>query len=162
MLINYVTGDVTLPQGEGKILIPHCCNDAGKWGAGFTAALDRRWTQPREHYQLWSTNPWPDRVPFDLGQVIYSTVVAGDKIVVANIIGQHGVKGIKNPLPIRYYALQQGLISVARVALTSGFSVHMPRIGCGLAGGDWNIIERIIREELVDRGLDVTVYNFVK
>jgi transcription antitermination factor NusA-like protein len=32
-------------------------------------------------------------------------------------------------------------------------------IGAGLAGGDWNIIERIIQEEL--NGEDVTVVKYV-
>jgi hypothetical protein len=35
----------------------------------------------------------------------------------------------------------------------------MPRIGCGLAGGDWNKIEAIINETLGEKGLDVTVYD---
>jgi len=36
----------------------------------------------------------------------------------------------------------------------------MPRIGCGLAGGDWSIIEKIINKVLIDKKINVTVYNF--
>jgi hypothetical protein len=36
----------------------------------------------------------------------------------------------------------------------------MPRIGCGLAGGDWSRIEPLIEESLVRRGLPVSVYDF--
>jgi hypothetical protein len=35
----------------------------------------------------------------------------------------------------------------------------MPRIGCGLAGGRWELIDPIIDDELVTRGVDVTVYD---
>jgi len=33
-------------------------------------------------------------------------------------------------------------------------------IGCGLAGGDWDVIEEILQEELISKGLDVTIYEF--
>jgi hypothetical protein len=36
----------------------------------------------------------------------------------------------------------------------------MPRIGCGLAGGKWELIEPIIVRTLVARGVPVTVYDF--
>jgi O-acetyl-ADP-ribose deacetylase (regulator of RNase III) len=36
--------------------------------------------------------------------------------------------------------------------------IGVPQIGCGLAGGDWNIVSKIIEKELVD--MDVTVVYF--
>jgi hypothetical protein len=36
----------------------------------------------------------------------------------------------------------------------------MPRIGCGLAGGDWNKVEAIINKTLISNGLEVFVYDF--
>jgi hypothetical protein len=38
-------------------------------------------------------------------------------------------------------------------------SVHMPRIGCGLAGGKWEEIEPIIERTLVAKGMTVVVYD---
>ena len=38
-------------------------------------------------------------------------------------------------------------------------SVHMPRIGCGLAGGKWSRIEPLVTERLVNKGVAVTVYD---
>ncbi|WP_285749234.1 hypothetical protein [Lentzea sp. NBRC 105346] len=35
----------------------------------------------------------------------------------------------------------------------------MPRIGCGLAGGEWDRIEPLITSELVDHDIPVTVYD---
>jgi hypothetical protein len=37
-------------------------------------------------------------------------------------------------------------------------SVHLPRIGCGLAGGKWEKIEPLINKLLIDQGLNVFVY----
>jgi hypothetical protein len=36
----------------------------------------------------------------------------------------------------------------------------MPRIGCGLAGGDWREIEPILLDELSKDDIAVTVYDF--
>ncbi|MCT2277673.1 hypothetical protein M3G91_08560 [Micromonospora chalcea] len=49
--------------------------------------------------------------------------------------------------------------AVADRAEELGASVHMPRIGCGLAGGSWQRIEPLIRQALSDRGIPVTVYD---
>ena len=57
-------------------------------------------------------------------------------------------------------ALEQGLGGVARHAIELGASVHMPRIGCGLAGGKWERVEPIVRRTLIDGGIAVTVYDF--
>ena len=35
----------------------------------------------------------------------------------------------------------------------------MPRIGCGLAGGRWELIEPLIAEHVAGRGVAVTVYD---
>lgn len=56
-------------------------------------------------------------------------------------------------------ALRTCLAKVARKALETNASVHMPRIGCGLAGGKWEAVEPIIREELVSKGVSVIVYD---
>tara|TARA_R110000850_G_scaffold22210_43_gene65344 strand:- start:3042 stop:3266 length:225 start_codon:yes stop_codon:yes gene_type:complete len=62
-------------------------------------------------------------------------------IWVANMIGQRGMKtGSKGP-PVRYPAIEQCLKSVADKARELSASVHMPRIGCELAGGKWDMIE---------------------
>lgn len=35
----------------------------------------------------------------------------------------------------------------------------MPKIGTGLAGGEWNIIENIIEETLCKKGIEVIVFE---
>ena len=48
---------------------------------------------------------------------------------------------------------------MATKAKKLGASVHMPRIGSGLAGGKWEQVEGIIREELTAADVAVTVYD---
>ncbi|KAL6056835.1 Appr-1-p processing protein [Balamuthia mandrillaris] len=58
---------------------------------------------------------------------------------------------------VKYDALGQCLDKVRAKAVEEEASVHMPRIGTGLGGGDWSIIEPLIKTHL--RGLQVFVYD---
>jgi hypothetical protein len=95
-----------------------------------------------------------------LGDVQFVSVA--DDLLVANLIGQHGIagRGTTKP-PVRYDAIGTGLQTVRDRALCDGASVHMPRIGAGLAGGDWQRIEPIILAILVSADVAVTVYDYV-
>jgi len=81
-------------------------------------------------------------------------------IWVANMIAQKGIKTGSSGPPIRYDAVAACLEKGSTKALELGASVHMPRIGCGLAGGEWSRIEPLIEEHLCGRGVDVIVYDF--
>lgn len=164
-IIHYVRGDATEPRGDGHKIIVHCCNDIGAWGAGFVLAISKKWPHVEDAYRALGS--------YALGDVQF--VKATEDITVANIIGQHGIGGMSRALdsgrklsagyrdkhpPIRYEAIEQGLRVVRYRATNHAHlaSVHMPRMGCGLAGGSWDTMEPIIAKALQD--LEVTVYDF--
>jgi O-acetyl-ADP-ribose deacetylase (regulator of RNase III) len=154
--IRYQKGDATDPQAAGPKLIAQICNDLGGWGKGFVLAISARWPQPEAEYRAWAKVGAAGG--FALGAVQFVPVRAD--IVVANMIGQHGIKtGSKGP-PIRYDAVDTALATVGVKAIELGASVHMPRIGCGLAGGKWEQIEPLIVKNLSARSVAVTVYDF--
>lgn len=155
MNITYQVGDATQPTGDHPKIIVHICNDAGGWGKGFVVAVSRRWREPERRYRAWHRGEEPQ--PFALGQVQF--VQVEDTIWVANLVGQHGMGFRFGLAPIRYEAVREGLRTVAAKAKQLGASLHMPRIGCGLAGGKWEAIERIMREELTAASVTVTVYD---
>lgn len=155
--IQYVTGDATQPVDAGAVLIAHVCNDVGGWGAGFVLAISRRWKEPEAQFRRWYQGDAPDLPPFALGEVQLVPVTA--TITVSNMIAQHGIRSKGGVPPIRYPALGQALDKLADEARRTGASVHMPRIGCGLAGGSWDRVESIIQAHLLDRGIAVTVYD---
>ena len=64
-------------------------------------------------------------------------------IVIANMIGQHGIKTFGYNKPIRYEAIEKCLEKVSIVCKNNNATIHMPRIGCGLAGGEWEKIEKM-------------------
>lgn len=154
MQISYINGDATRPNKTGNKIIVHICNDIGAWGKGFVVAISKRWKLPEIKYKDWHKS----NEKFDLGQVQF--VKVEEDIWVANLIGQHKIKNHKNGNPpIRYEAIAHGLEKVSHFAVANNSTIHMPRIGCGLAGGKWEIIEPLIQESLVSKGIDVTVYD---
>ena len=153
-LINYIKGDATNPTGIDKKLIVHICNDIGGWGKGFVLAISKKWKKPEQKYREW----FKSQEKFGLGEVQFVNVESD--LSIANMIGQHKIKKNNGKIPIRYKAVRDCLNKVALFANENNFSVHMPRIGCGLAGGNWNEIESIIKEELINRNIKVTVYDY--
>src|SRR3954470_19357015 len=107
--ITYVRGDATTPVGEGVKLIAHVCNDVGGWGKGFVIALSARWPEPEAAYRRWHRERGTN--DFALGAVQFVEVAPW--LWVANMIGQHGIRrGGKGP-PVRYEAIDAGLVAVA-------------------------------------------------
>lgn len=151
-MITYTTGDATHPIGPGRKLICHICNDIGKWGKGFVLSISDRWPHVRdqyiEHYRS-------DQIR--LGDVQY--VDADKDITVANMFAQNGIKTSFNPKPISYKAVAAALEKVALYAIKNRMTIHMPRIGTGLAGGNWKTIEHLINTHLCSKKISVTVYD---
>ncbi len=149
MTIEHLIGDATNPVGDkGMKFIAHCCNNVGGWGAGFVVALSRRWGMPELIYRKWAQER-PFEMREGLGKI--QVVPVEKDIMVVNIIGQQGIGPSKGIPPIRYEALEEGFEKTQTIM--EGYSnknptLHMPRIGAGLAGGDWAKIEKIISKTI--------------
>ncbi|MEV6249699.1 macro domain-containing protein [Streptomyces sp. NPDC051742] len=155
--ITYVQGDATSPRGKGVKIIAHVCNDLGGWGKGFVVAVSRRWPEPEAAYRRWHR----ERARNDFGLGAVQLVRVEPYVWVANLVGQRGMRtGRSSGVPVRYEAIDAALGLLADRATGLGASVHMPRIGCGLAGGRWDRVEPLVVGRLVDRGIPVTVYDF--
>lgn len=171
MPISFLRGDATAPQADGPAIIPHIVNTEGAWGRGFVLAVSSRWSAPEAYYRHWHKlrrihgvmlqNPLPEMFvstsgDFVLGQV--QIVQVAKDLYVANMIAQEGIgKNKKGLAPIRYEALGKCLEKVNRYAESLEASIHMPRIGCSLAGGSWSVVELWVKKALGRR--DVTVYD---
>ncbi len=153
--INYVRGDATVPSVKGVKVIAHVCNDIGGWGKGFVLALSRRWPEPEKAYRAWHRA----RASNDFGLGAIQLVQVERYVWVANMIGQRGIRTGSKGVPVRYEAIDTALGLLADRAAELGASVHMPRIGCGLAGGTWSRVEPLVTERLVQQGIAVTVYD---
>jgi O-acetyl-ADP-ribose deacetylase (regulator of RNase III) len=154
--ITYLKGDATSPQAKGNNIIGHICNDLGRWGKGFVMAISRRWEAPEKAYRNWHKERAKN--DFELGAV--QLIQVESDIWMANMIGQHGIKTGSQGPPIRYEAVEKCLSQLNQMAIELNASVHMPKIGCGLAGGKWSKIEPLIKKTLCENQVKVFVYDF--
>jgi O-acetyl-ADP-ribose deacetylase (regulator of RNase III) len=153
-MIDYVRGDATQPRGKGQKIIVQMVNDkAITWGGGLSLAVRRKWPKAQKEYSHWATEGSRNR---RLGSVHFSH--PADDISVASVVAQAGYGPSARPR-IRYGALEDGLVNVAQRAREIGASIHMPRLGCGEAGGVWNIVSELIETNVVSSGIPVTVYD---
>jgi O-acetyl-ADP-ribose deacetylase (regulator of RNase III) len=156
MGLTYHKGDASIRHDKDKLTyILHVVNNVGAWGAGFTRSLERRYPGAGHVYRHWCC-----------GDSIFVTGLGGvyidfDRDIV-HLMAQDGVGTDKRR--INYAALGKCLLSLATNLSFSSRShpqntiLQMPKIGTGLAGGDWNIIKVIIEDAL--EGWDVRIYEF--
>jgi hypothetical protein len=157
--VEYVTGDL-LEYGEGHeaVIVAHVVSDSShSWGRfGVANRLSRAYPDFGQAFRAWTIAD-PDNL--DLGHVHQIDRLIDDRrITVASMVAQAGF-GRRWESRLRYDALRDCLRTVANAALTQRAAVHLPRIGAGQAGGRWDYIERVIVDELVDRGVRVVVHT---
>jgi O-acetyl-ADP-ribose deacetylase (regulator of RNase III) len=151
--IEYLRGNALEPRGSGPRVIAQVVNDkTPRWGAGFARALAAKWPFVQKDFVDWSDEHKQD---FRLGHTHLSVV---DKsLSVFHMIAQKGY-GTNKP-GIRYSALENCLHQLAEHASQTKSSVHAPRIGCGEAGGRWEIVSELIDIALCSAGVPVVIYD---
>lgn len=167
-MITYHTGDATQPDLEGEVTIAHIVSDSprGHYDAGFAKALAARHPSAQTRFKAWAQGRADDAGtarPFGLGRVQWCAVGHdlgrthrfSDRWV-ANMVAQRGLRSAANEHPLDLDALDLCLRQLAGHTKL-GNPIAMPRIGCGLAGGNWDDVEPVIDGAL--RHHDVHVYD---
>jgi O-acetyl-ADP-ribose deacetylase (regulator of RNase III) len=153
--LEFRIGDVTKPQGTGRKIIAHGCNNLGIMGAGVAVAIARRWRQAEEEYKAFCAKTADKNLlP---GKVQYSRVA--EDLWIANAITQYGLRSHTNPVPVSYTAITECFTSIREFAKQENTSVHMPRIGCGLGGGNWIKVEELLYEHLLVDNISIHIYD---
>ncbi len=153
--IHYKGGDATDPRNvEGSRIIAHLVNDkTPNWGGAFARALKKRFDKAQIDFEEWVA---ADRRNLALGNI--RMVEIKDGLAVATMVAQRGYGESEKPR-IRYGALKRCLDKLAEFAKRRNASLHMPKIGSGQAGGNWDIISELIEDALCDRGIEVYIYT---
>lgn len=153
-------------------ILAHVVNDVGAFGRGFAGSIARRWPEVARGYKGWRTRGFTegpegtrDYVPFLLGNIMFSK--GAEALWVAHLLAQQGLPSRTNLLPLNMNALTVCLRRLAEE--TNGLSgvhggapytVHMPRIGCGLARGDWAEVRALVESAFGSADApDCTIYT---
>lgn len=152
--VQYLYGDALVPRGEGQRIVAHIVNDkTANWGGGgFAANLKRK--SKEVHIDFVSQTRQSGELKLGNGFLTR----ASDDLSYFHMVAQKGYGPSSSPR-IRYDALQNCLESLGDIAAKSSASVHMPRVGTGYAGGNWDVVEELLYEELISRGVPVSVYD---
>jgi O-acetyl-ADP-ribose deacetylase (regulator of RNase III) len=137
--------------------IVHGCNCFNNMGAGIAKQIKERY--PSAYVEDCKTKKGDKH---KLGDYTYTTLVddflpgylqGSNQRYVINAYTQYDYKGHK---PVDYEAIRKVFTLINRDF--EGFKIGIPKIGAGLAGGDWDKIKRII--DSVTPNLDITLVEY--
>lgn len=148
-MIDYRKGDLMAVTSG---IIAHGCNAQGVMGSGVAALVKAKYPGAFEQYvadleMLSKDEAYAGMSP--LGYVSFwsltdlNDALLEDGLLIANCITQNlfGRDGSKF---VSYDAIYTCFSTLERIAIATGMTINIPRIGAGLGGGDWNAIEAII------------------
>ena len=134
-MINYVKGDILEHATEGMLL--HSGNARGIMNSGFAKSIREKYP---EVYNVYKSDIDDGKKIGDISWVIHE-----DKLLIGTIIGQLFYGRDPDTRYVSYDALDRALNHAFKSAKIFGFlQVNMVKIGAGLGGGSWSIIEQII------------------
>ena len=145
------TGDLIAAAKNGEVnVIAHQCNCMINMGAGIAPQIKKSFPE------AWYADSMT--VKGDHSKLGTFTVATSGNVRVYNLYGQHHWKKNPNQINTDYQALTASLLRMADdlKSLNTEIKIGLPKIGCGLGGGDWQIVSEIIQETLAD--YDVTIY----
>jgi O-acetyl-ADP-ribose deacetylase (regulator of RNase III) len=155
MGITYKKGDVLQAFKNGEVdVVIHQTNCMGVMGSGIARQIKEQFP---EAYRAYKNDEYMRGLK--LGNFSYAWIETSSRPLVLGIIinlnGQNEYND-RTKCNTNYAALGKGLFDVEQ-QLKKHLVVAMPKIGAGLGGGDWKIIEAIIESVFYDR--EVFVYE---
>lgn len=140
-MIEYKSGDLLNVK---KGIIVHGCNAQGVMGSGVAKAIRAKYPEVYDRYCVDLEHFKETSDP--MGQLSFYR--ASLDIIIVSAITQetYGRTGDKF---VSYDAIDKAFKFIRNlVGDNSALPVHIPKIGAGLGGGDWNIIEAIINANM--------------
>lgn len=128
-------------------IIAHQVNCVGKFGAGLARQIARTWPKVKDLYlHKWKKDGW------SLGNTqLINVGDPGQDLYVANCASQFGVG--KGDIQTEYSAVKTCFENLAyqRLSMGKNLPIYVPYgYGCGLGGGEWNVVFTIIEAIIPD------------
>lgn len=154
--MKVIKGDI-LTQTSGLII--HGVNCQGSMGSGIALKIRKVYPQVYHDYITY-TDKVKRQFGSLLGEVIYTQV--SDSLVIASAYTQMYYGHSPGRRYVSYDAVDSVFDKISqhvkREPLLRDGPIMFPKIGCGLARGQWGIVSAIIEHHLGDK--DITLFTF--
>lgn len=145
IMVIYKKGDLFKAPEQ---ILAHGVNCSGAFGSGVAYGMSQNHKKSRDQYfSKFGHGGWK------LGEVQF---VESESKIIANCATQleYLPRGVCHA---DYPSIKEAMIKVKEFAISNNGTVAIPKIGAGLAGGDWDTIKAILEEVFND--YDVVVYE---
>ena len=150
-MLTEINGDITKIKSDKLKIICHQCNCVGSMGAGLALTLKKKFPKCYDDYiEAYLTKK------LKLGDIIISEIDKTTTII--HVCGQYHYKG-KKPLT-NYESLDTAFKKIKNYlsTLKMEYNIYFPyKFGCGLAGGNWNVVYKLIETNLPE----TTIVKFI-
>lgn len=146
MPINYIQGNLL---NTADRIIAHGCNAQGVMGAGVAKLIKEKFPYAYDYYRR-AVEDWMAFNPDNRSMLgcVFPTGREAGPTVIFNCITQLGF-GYQPFRYVSYDAIDDCMKNVAGLLFSMGESqISMPKIGSGFGGGNWEVIEEIIKHRL--------------
>lgn len=156
-MINYKNGDIFKSEVN---IICHQVNCKGVMGKGIALTIKTLYPKIFEGYYELCKSQSPDIL---LGKVHYYH--ADDGLIIANLFAQDNYnkscyRGIRQT---NYDALRSCFKNILNEYKNTNIVIGIPyKIGCNNGGGDWNIVQSIIRGVFEYEPINIEIYKYDK
>jgi len=149
-MIEYVNGDIF--KGKDDVIV-HGCNCFCNMGAGIALQVAKYYPEAKniDNVEYGKKSKLGTYTFWEGTNIFYPE----QKIIIVNAYTQY-YPNVKLK-PFDYDAFGKVLPQIKENFV--GKSIAFPKIGAGLAGGDWNIIEKMINDVFDDTNVKVYLYD---
>ena len=154
--MKYMRGDILTPATNGgKTVVCHQVNCMGVMGGGLARQVRDKFPAVYEEYRQRCMNTTDKK--HNLGLVLYSYApLSTHGFIIANLFGQYEYGVTRRHTD--YNALTVALADVSR--RYQDCTIRIPyKIGCGLGGGDWDMVTSVIASQLGFLGDKVEIWR---
>lgn len=157
-MLHYVNGD--LLKSDCTVVM-HQANCMSIMGAGIAKAIAEKYPNAQKVDKKTKYSP-----EFKYGKFTYSVEENG--VTVVNLYGQYNLGKFKSDEEkIQRMKMLRAAINYFLYSAVSGIgtNVNLEKIGvpynlgCGIAGGDWNVVTNILKEASETHGVDIFIYK---
>lgn len=153
-MIKYVTGNLIKMAKNGEFhVIAHGCNCFCTMNSGIAKQIKHHFPQAWE-VDMNTIKGHRGKLGSYTTSYFYTNTFPTKHSIILNMYTQYRYG--KDMVHVDYDAVTRCFAKMSQQF--PNYKIGIPKIGCGLAGGDWKIIEQIIEQECA--GMDITVVEW--